>query len=307
MLAMTTAGTLGITGAQFLWGYGTLCAIGAIAVRQERRRVLGPAATGRDPQPELGAYRLALMSGGPGRAITAAAAQLFCDGRLDGADGTLTANGDLPMVADPLERAVFEAVRREPGLTVETMNARVRDGAAMAALNEQMTRSGLLLQAAEARRMRLLWIVPAVLAAIGLAGILAGADDGAGSVVSIILVAAAALATVRLIRIRPLATSRGRRLLERQRREKAPRRLRPAAGEIGLMTALYGGGSLWLTDPVTASALRVPREDEHAERRLAAAGAAVGAPAAAMAIGAVAVAATAAAAVGGGGCGGGGN
>jgi uncharacterized protein (TIGR04222 family) len=264
MLATTTAGILGITGAQFLWGYGTLCAIGATAVWQERRRVLGPAATSRDPQPELGAYRLALMSGGPDRAITAAAAQLFRDGRLEGTSGALTASGELPPTADPLERAVFDAVRAEPGLSVEAMNGRVRDDASIAAMTEQMTRSGLLLEAPEARRMRLLWVVPAVLAAIGLAGILTGAGSGAGAVpVVAVLVTVAVLMTVRLAGNRPLATNHGRRLLERQRREKAPRRLRPVAGEIGLMTALYGGGALWLTDPVTASALRVPRENEH--------------------------------------------
>lgn len=255
---------MGITAAQFLWGYGTLCAIGATAVWQERQRVLGPAGSSRDPQPELGAYRLALMSGGPDRAITAAAAQLFRDGRLEGSGGTLTASGASSTTADPLEHAVFEAVRREPGLSVEAMHARVRDGAAMFALTEQMARSGLLLEPPEARRMRLLWIVPAVLAAIGFAGLLTAAGEGTGSLLLLAgLVAVAVLATVRLAVHRPLATNRGRRLLERQRREQAPRRLRPAAREIGLMTALYGGGALWLTDPITASALRVPREDEH--------------------------------------------
>ncbi len=255
--------TWGIAGAQVLWGYGALCAFGAIGVWRERRRVLGPAATNRDPQPELGPYRLALLSGGPDRAITAAAVQLFGDGRLKGDGATLTASGELPVTADPLERAVFETVRREPGVTVELMNARVRDSGAMTALTEQMTRSGLLLDAAQARRLRLLWVVPAALAAIGLALVLTGADDsGAPIEVLFGLVAAAVFATLRLVGIRSLATHRGGRLLERRRRESASRRTRPAAGEIGLMTALYGGGALWLSDPITAAALRVPREQE---------------------------------------------
>lgn len=259
MLATTTATSWGITGAQFLWGYGALCAIAAMVVWQERRRVLGPVPTTRDPQPELGPYRLALISGGPQRAITAAAAQLFRDGCLAGADGTLTASGELARTADPLEREVFEAVRHEPGIPVEDMNARVRDGDAIAAMTEQMTRSGLLADAADVRRLRLLWIVPALLAALGLARVLGGADDG---VVLFALIATAVVATLWLLSVRPLATRRGRSLLQRQRRASAPNRLHPAAGEIGLVTALYGGGSLWIIDPVTASALRVPREEE---------------------------------------------
>jgi len=262
MFGTTMAGTLGLTSAEFLWGYGTLCVVGAIGVWQEHRRVLGPAAGPRDPQPDLGVYRLALMSGGPNRAITAAAAQLFRDGRLQGTGGTLTTAGELAVTAEPLEREVFETAARDPGLSVELMHDRVREGATMAALAEQMTRSGLLLDASRARRMRMLWIVPAVLAALGVAGVVAGAVDSGSVVALYALVVAAVMAASRLKRVQPFATSRGRRVLERQRRESAPRRRHPVAGESGLMTALYGGGALWLTDPVTASALRVPREND---------------------------------------------
>jgi len=261
MLA-TTAGIWGIADPQFLWGYGTLCTIGAIGVWQERRRVLGPPAAPRDPQPELGAYRLALMSGGPDRAITAAAAQLFGDGRLKGTGGRLTTAGKPSAPADPLEREVFETVAREPGLSAEQMRARVREGAAMAAMTEQMTRSGLLLEAAQVRRMRLLWIVPGLLAALGVAALLAGFGENGTVVALYAVVFAAVMAASRLIGARPLATNRGRRVLERQRREFAPRRRHPVADERVLMAALYGSGGLWLSDPATASALGVPREKE---------------------------------------------
>jgi len=276
MLGTTMAGTLGLTGAEFLWGYGTLCAVGAIGVWQEHRRVLGPTAAPRDPLPELGVYRLALMSGGPDRAITAAAAQLFRDGRLQGTGGTLRTAGELAVTAEPLEREVFETVARDPGLSVEQMHDRVREGATMAALSEQMTRSGLLLEAPHARRMRLLWIVPAVLVALGVAGVLTKAVDSGSVVALYALVAAAVMAASRLKRIQPFATARGRRILEHQRRESAPRRRHPVAGESGLMTALYGAGALWLTDPVTAAALRVPREDERIGGGSAGAGCGIG-------------------------------
>ena len=263
MLATTASSTWGITGEQFLWGYGTLCALAVLAVWHERRRVLGPAATSRDPQPDLDAYRLALLSGGPDHAITVAAAELMRDGRLRGDGVTISANGAPAATADALEREVFEAVRREPGRSIEEVEAHVRDSAAMTAMTEQMTHSGLLVGGSEAARMRLLWVVPALLAAVGLARILAGGDDGAGAEAGLFaLVAACVLAAVRLAGTPPLATNRGRSVLDRRRSESTRARLYPAASETGLMTALYGGGALWVADPVTASALHVPREKE---------------------------------------------
>ena len=276
MLATTTIAALGITAEQFTWGYGTLCAIGAIGVWHEHRRVLGPAAARSDPQPELGVYRLALMSGGPDRATTTAAAQLFRDGRLQGAGGSLTTAGELGAAAEPLEREVFATVAREPGISVEQMHARVRDSGPMAAMTEQMTRSGLLLGASEATRMRLLWIVPGVLAALGVAGVVAGLSDGGSAIALFALVAAAVLVASRLKRMQPFATRRGHRVLDRQRRESAPRRRHPAASEGVLMAALYGGGALWFADPVTAAALGVPREQQHSGAGGSGAGCGVG-------------------------------
>lgn len=262
MLVTTAASTWGTTDAQFLWGYGILCALCAIGIWYERRRVLGPAPTSRDPQPDLHAYQLALLSGGPDHAITVAAAQLLRDGRLRGDGVTLSASGEPAATTDALEREVFEAVRHEPGISIEEMHARVRDGATMTAMSEQLTRSGLLVGGSDATRVRLLWIVPAVLAAIGLARIIAGVDDDGTVAVLFALVTAAAVATVRLVDNGPLATNRGRSVLERRRSDLAPSRLYPAASEVGLMTALFGGGALWVADPVTASALHVPREQE---------------------------------------------
>lgn len=262
MLATTAASTWGVTDAQFLGGYGTLCALCALGVRHERRRLLGPVPTSLDPQPDLDAPRLALLSGGPDHAITVAAAELLRDGRLRGDGVTISANGEPAATADALEREVFEAVRREPGLSIEEMHAHVRGSATMTAMTEEMTRSGLLVGGADAARMRLLWIVPGLLAGIGFARILTGVDDDATVAALFALVMVAVVATVRLVGNRPLATNCGRSVLERRRSDSAPKRLYPAASEIGLMTALFGGGALWVADPVTASALHVPREKE---------------------------------------------
>ena len=51
MLVTTTAGTWGITGAQFLWGYGALCAATAAGVWHTYRRALGPLTTTTEAKP----------------------------------------------------------------------------------------------------------------------------------------------------------------------------------------------------------------------------------------------------------------
>lgn len=53
MLVTTTAGTWGITGAQFLWGYGALCAASAVGLWHAYRQALGPPAGPLDPLPDL--------------------------------------------------------------------------------------------------------------------------------------------------------------------------------------------------------------------------------------------------------------
>jgi uncharacterized protein (TIGR04222 family) len=262
MLVTTTAGTWGITGEQFLWGYGLLCVAAAIGVWRAYRQALGPPAGPTDPLPDLSIGEIGMLSGGPGCAITAATARLYHDGLVNGTTGTLAATGELDATADPIEREVFETVTREPWLSVGQILERVRDSATMRTLSEQMTRAGLLLDGPQARRVHLLWIAPALLTAIGVLRVLAGVANDQAVLVLFAMTGAAGLATARLVALRPVATRRGQDILERLRGERESLLRQPAASQSALTAALFGAGALWLAEPAIASALGVPREED---------------------------------------------
>jgi uncharacterized protein (TIGR04222 family) len=261
MLATTTAGTWGITGAQFLWGYGALCAATAVGVWQAYRQALGPPAGPTDPLPDLGVSELGMLNDGPGCAITAATARLYHDGFLQGASGTLAVRGELDAAADPVEREVFDAVSREPWLSVGQILTRVEESATMRSLSERMTRAGLLLDEQQDRRIGLLWILPALVTTIGVLRILAGLAADRPILGLAVMTGVAGLATAGLFALRPVATRRGRDILERLRGERESLLRQPTASHSALTAALFGAGTLWLAEPAIASALGVPREE----------------------------------------------
>ena len=265
MLVTTTAGTWGITGAQFLWGYGALCAATAVAVWRTYRRALGPPAGPLDPLPELPACQIGLLNDGPDCATTAAAARLYYDGLVRAEDGTLAAAGELDATADPIEREVFETVTREPWLSADQLRDRVADSATMRMLREQMTRAGLLLDEPQARVVRRLWIVPALVTALGIVRIVAGVADGDPILWLAVMTAVAGAGTVWLVTLRPGTTRRGHDALERLRAHRGDRTFllgQASASQTALAAALYGVGTLWLAESAIASALGVPREED---------------------------------------------
>lgn len=140
---LTSAPLWGITGPNFLWAYGAAAVLAAVAVGWRRwvLRAGGDAAAVDD----LGTYELALLSGGPQLAITSAAAQLHEDGllRIGSDEGTLEVAGELEPHCDPLERAVFETVARQPGMTSEAMRVEVATGELVSGMTAQLTSDGL--------------------------------------------------------------------------------------------------------------------------------------------------------------------
>ncbi|HVF77703.1 MAG TPA: TIGR04222 domain-containing membrane protein [Solirubrobacteraceae bacterium] len=262
---LTTATTTwGITETQFLTGYGVLCLVAMVAIWWQWHEAIGRREHSADPLPDLGVYELALLSGGTQLAITSALTCLHGDHvlRVRRREGTLKVSGELGPGADPVERTVFEVVRREPGISTTALRRAVREDDVLASMSERLTRSGLLLDEQQAARVRRLWIVGALLVALGLARVVAGWQNGAATGWTAAITLVVAFATVWLLRRRPVATNRGRDVLGRLRRENEQLRRHPLAGEGALSVALFGGGALWLADPAIASALGVPREDE---------------------------------------------
>jgi uncharacterized protein (TIGR04222 family) len=262
MLLATTAGTWGITGAQFLWGYAALCAATGVGVWHAYRQALGRPAGPLDPLPELSVCEIGILNDGPDCATTAAAARLYYDGLVRGTDGTLVATGELDATADPIEREVYETISREPWLSVDQLRTRVRESAAMRTLCEQMTRAGLLLDEPRARRVRLLWIVPALITALGVLRIIVGVAQGRPVLGLAVMTGLAGLATAGLVALRPVGTRRGQDVLERLRGERDPVPGQGSAKQIALTAALFGVGTLWLAESAIASALGVPREED---------------------------------------------
>lgn len=233
MTMLTTATTIwGITSAQFLTGYGLLCAVAAIAIWWQWREAIGRREHGSDP-PQLGVYELARLGGGPQLAITSALTRLHGAKllRVRRREGTLTVSGALDAGADAVEQAVFEAVRREPGISTTALRSELREHDVLTSMAARLTAAGLMLDEQQAARVRRLWLVAALLAAVGVARIVAGlqSDAAVGWTVAIVLVVV--FATFWLLRLRPLATNRGRDALSRVRTENEQLRRHPAPGE----------------------------------------------------------------------------
>jgi uncharacterized protein (TIGR04222 family) len=262
LMLATATGTWGITGEQFLTGYGALCAATAAGVWRAYVRALGPPAGPMDPLPALETCQIALLNAGPDAATTAAAARLYCDGLVRAEGPALVATGELDAGAEPIEREVHEIVSREPWLTRAQLRDRVRDGATMRSLRDQLARDGLVLDAAQARSVRRLWLAPALVTTLGVIRILAGLAAGRPILVLAIMAALAGAASAWLALLRPEATTRGRDVLERLRGEHDAHAPEPGARQIALTAALFGAGTLWLAESTMASALDVPREEE---------------------------------------------
>jgi uncharacterized protein (TIGR04222 family) len=255
------ATTWGITGPQFLWLYGALCAVVSTAIWCVRRRVLGARQRSNDPTPDIGLYKMALLNGGSQLAITAAATKLHQDGVLAGGGEPRThvVAGTLDRHADPLERAVFDSVRVEPGISTELLRYELDASDPIQIMAQELREAGLLLEDGAARRLRRLWLWAAVVALLGIAWLVAGVDAPIEYLA--IMVAGAAAATVWLVRHRTAMTARGREIVRARREDREELRRVPTAGESAVAVALFGGGALWLADPGLASTLDVPRED----------------------------------------------
>jgi uncharacterized protein (TIGR04222 family) len=259
-MGTSTTDTWGMSGATFLTLYLGLCGLVVLAGLLWRRRPL-PA---RGADGAVGVYGLALLNGGPALAVTSAAARLRQGGHLLPGERrrTLVAAGRPAGAADPLERAVLEAVERTPNISTRTLRREIEASPALAAARSGLEAAGLLLDRAGARRLWLARILAgAVLLAAGVARIVAGSANHRPVGFLVMVTLAVAVAWVVAARQRPWATGRGRAVLAAHRRDgKGLRRGATAPADIPLAVALYGAGALWAADPAFASTWGVSRD-----------------------------------------------
>jgi uncharacterized protein (TIGR04222 family) len=256
---VSIATTWGIGGPAFLGGYAVLCVLGAIAVAWASRSPLRPreqAVPGDLADP--GVYELAMLGGGAQLAITAAATKLHEDRVLVSGDGGLSVAGRLAPGADPLERELVAVVSARPEITFAEVRTALADGEAVASMTARLTSAGLLGEPRDGARRA--WTIGGLLIALGVARIIAGAENQAPVGGLVAMVAVVLCATIWLGRERTGATGRGRRLVKRERSARAELRRTPRTGEAAIAAALFGGAALWLAEPALASALDVPRE-----------------------------------------------
>ncbi|MEA2195578.1 MAG: hypothetical protein QOG42_2012, partial [Solirubrobacteraceae bacterium] len=168
---ISTGTTWGLSGPTFLWLYAGLAVVVAVAIRWQWQRALGT--TPRTESAELDPYRLAMLNGGPQLAITAAVAKLHDIGTLRS-----DAETRRPVVAqpprgnaDPLERAVVEAVERDPRITISALRRALAESEPVAALEGKLTSVGLLMEPAVRARLRLLRLAAVAVVVAGIARI----------------------------------------------------------------------------------------------------------------------------------------
>ncbi|MEA2356369.1 MAG: hypothetical protein QOD61_2498, partial [Solirubrobacteraceae bacterium] len=245
------ANTWGISGPDFLGAYGALCAVAAGVVAWEWTQVVGRRVRTTEPAPDIDAYRVAMVAGGPDLAVTAAAATLYRTGVLGtGKRRRLEVRGGLRAGGDAIERDVFDAVRRRPGITRGELCRDLRDSASVGSVTAELERVGLLADPARVTVLRRsVGILGGLLIALGVVRIVAGALANRPVAFLVMIVLAVSFATSRLLRHTPYATAAGRDLLRRLREN---RRGRAHAAESAMNMALFGAGAIWLADPGTA-------------------------------------------------------
>lgn len=257
---MSGSDTWGIDGTSFLLLYAALGVATAVAIWLVRRRLLN-ASAGVRGTPELDAYELAMLNGGPQLAVTTVAAKLHGEGALGSQAGSQVIVAKArPADATDLEHEVYGEIERTDGMSADMLRRRVEDSAGIRAMATRLTGAGLLLDDGRRSMVRSLWLLALPLLALGAARSYAGYENGKS--IGFIVIATIAVGTVTLgyAKKRPWATARGTELLDAQR-GRLPNLERTAIGpQIPLGVALFGTGVLWLAAPEIATAWSVPRD-----------------------------------------------
>lgn len=264
-LAAATGDTWGISGSTFILVYLLVAVVVWIATTRARRTLAarggGHEVTGLESRP----YDVAFLNGGAELAVYSALSSMRVDATIvTTGRGNVQAAGRLPATAAELERAIHFTT------AVPMQRSRLRYhrsvANALAGIEQRLADAGLLVSAADRASIRMTGCWLLVVAALGLARIVAGVANGHD--VGFIVSATIAVTVIGLVQISraPVRGALGNRTLARLRTEH--HQLAPAnrpdwvtygAAGAALGVGVFGMSALWASDPAFAHELAAQR------------------------------------------------
>lgn len=255
--------TWGISGPEFLAGYGLLALVSLVGVVIVRQRLGVGSAGASAVQPREQPRDIAYLNGGPQLAVLSALSSMRVAGTilLEGR-GRVHAGQVLGEGADELERAIH-LTAIEPIAWQQLVTHRIVR-TALESVRQRLEGAGLLLSAQRRRRIKLVGLWMVAVAALGLVRLLTGAANGAPVGYLILELLAVGWVSVFLLCRAPTCSRRGTARLKNLRAthtELAPE-MRPdwtAYGPAlaGLGVGIFGASALWASDPDLAAGVGV--------------------------------------------------
>lgn len=260
--------TWGITGPDFLTGYGLLALATLLGIMVARWRLsAGAAGAAGTAAGEFSGrpHDIAYLNGGPELAVLSALSSMRVAGTVVAeGKGRLHSAKPLDPDADHLERAIHLTaavpISRRELLTYQIVRT------ALEQPRLRLEDSGLLLSARQQRRIKRVgwWMV--ALGGLGVLRLLAGAANGAAVGYLILELLAVGIVAAILLSRAPKRSRRGVAELKRlrvQHNELDPR-MRPdwttyGPAMAGLGVGIFGARALWASDPVFAADVEVQR------------------------------------------------
>jgi uncharacterized protein (TIGR04222 family) len=258
--------TWGISGPEFLAGYGLLALVSLVGVVIVRWWLAAGSAGASAVQPAKQPRDIAYLNGGPQLAVLSALSSMRVAGTilLEGS-GRVHAGQAPGEGADELERAIH-LTAIEPIAWQQLITHRIVR-TALESVRQRLEGAGLLLSAQRRRRIKLVGLWMVAVAALGLVRVLAGAANSA-PVGYLILdeLLAVGIVSVLLLRRAPTHSRRGTARLKNLRAthtelapEMCPDWTAYGPALAGLGVGIFGASALWASDPDLAAGVGVRR------------------------------------------------
>jgi uncharacterized protein (TIGR04222 family) len=229
-----------------------------------------------DDPPAVDVYELAMLNGGPPLAITTAVTMLHRRGVVGAgpSPGTIAIRGELHVDADPIEREVYDAVRRMGAVAIAALARELADSDALENIRAGLRRGRLLMDAHSIWWGRALWLGgPFVLLVVGVDRLLTTWDGDNDDATTYLLILTLWIALVTMEHVldgpryqrrfagRAPPTALGRSLLTQWRKEN-PDDIASEEERVAMTIALTDDPKRYNDDPLLASNAIVSRARE---------------------------------------------